>query len=303
MSMTELVYSSHDRCEYLHREWIVERALRSWDNKTILYLPFSSGARPDQEYSWGTFAPYLDRFRCWGLDPRTFFWTEGLGREDAQLFFDWLSGSEVVILGGGRTTTGLDRYRAIGRAFGNPDAFVETLWDRQRRGKLTVGFSAGADQLCEWSCDDPSLRCFGLVPRVVVQLHFERGAEGRIQELAWAHPDCLVFGLPNDSGVAAVQGTTRAGRPFQVLQVVTDNSWDRPEDHWHIKTRQGVKVEHRYADGRDWKFNGGDEILRVFHQDGGSEVWIKRPELPNYVDYWTQEPTWYTSAGQILDER
>jgi len=155
MRPTELVYSSHDRCEHIHRDWLVERALQSWDNKTILYLPMSSGARGDQEYSWGTFSWYFDRFRQYGLQPRNFFWDESMSRNDAQLFFDWLLHSEVVILGGGSTGTGVERYRAMGgRWFGNDDAFLETLRTRQLHGRLTAGFSAGAAQLCEHRCDD-----------------------------------------------------------------------------------------------------------------------------------------------------
>ena len=41
MQPTCFVYSSHNRCEYIHRWWIVERALQSQDNKSILYLPMS----------------------------------------------------------------------------------------------------------------------------------------------------------------------------------------------------------------------------------------------------------------------
>ena len=90
MRPTEFVYSAHDRCEHIHRDWIVQRALESGDNKTILYLPVSSGARADQEYSWGTFSWYFDRFRGYGLEPRTFIFHDGMSRDDAQRFFDWL---------------------------------------------------------------------------------------------------------------------------------------------------------------------------------------------------------------------
>src|SRR5512137_2351445 len=98
MMATELIYSAHDRCEHIHRDWLVQRALESWTNKTILYLPMSSGERGDQEYSWGTFSWYFDRFREWGLDPRVFFWDDGLSQQDAQALFDVLRGSQVVIL-------------------------------------------------------------------------------------------------------------------------------------------------------------------------------------------------------------
>ncbi|MBI4859215.1 MAG: hypothetical protein HY815_02930 [Candidatus Riflebacteria bacterium] len=303
MRVTEMVYSSHDRCEHIHRDWLVQRALESWDNKTILYLPMSSGAQNDQEYSWGTFSWYFDRFRRWGLEPRTFFWKDELPRDAVQLFFDWLLNSEVVILGGGSTTVGHQRYRALGgKYFGNPDAFFETLRGRQAQGKLTAGFSAGADQLCELSGDNER-PLFGLIHKVIVTLHHERGREGHLQYLAERHPDCLVFGLPNDSGIAVSQGLTWRGNYWQLIQCVTDQSWDKPDDQHHIKTRQGVKIEHRYADGRGWQFNGGDELLRVFYPGGAWEAWSKRPQVPNYYSYGSQGGTHYHSIEHVLSDR
>ncbi|HEY3354898.1 MAG TPA: Type 1 glutamine amidotransferase-like domain-containing protein [Polyangia bacterium] len=302
MQPTELVYSSHDRCEHIHKDWIVQRALASWDNKTILYLPVSSGARGDQEYSWGTFSGYLDRFRQFGLEPRTFLWADDLRREDAQRFFDWLRDSEVVILGGGRTSTGLERYRAMGGLFGNPQAFVETLQQRQAQGKLTVGFSAGAAQLCEYTCDDGG-PAFGLLAKIIVTLHHEDAARGHLQWLASTHSDCLVFGLPNDAGVAVTRGYTGQGNYWQLIQLIVDKSWDRAEDAWHIKTRQGMPIEHRYADGRDWRFYGGEVVLRVFYQGGGWEAWIKRPDVPVFHEYGSQRECRYRSVEEILGER
>ena len=41
MRPTALIYSSHDRCKYIHKEFIIQRALESWDNKTLLHLPMS----------------------------------------------------------------------------------------------------------------------------------------------------------------------------------------------------------------------------------------------------------------------
>ncbi|MEW6366366.1 MAG: hypothetical protein AB1714_17210 [Acidobacteriota bacterium] len=303
MKPTELVYSSHDRCEYLHRDWMVMRALESYDNRTIFYLPFSSGAWADQDYSWGTFSWYFDRFAPDGLVPRSFFWSEDLKPEDAALFFHWLANSEVVILGGGKTRTGIERYNGIGeRFYDDPERFLRTLRERQSSGKLTVGYSAGADQLCEYSGDDSS-PCYGLIHKVVVRLHFSPGGEGHIEHLARTHTDCLAFGLPNDSGIAANQGYTSQGTFWQYIQVITDNSWDKPEDQHHIKTRQGVKIEHRYPDGRDWKFNGGDSLLRLIHRDGGQEAWIRQPHEPTLRDYWSHEPTEYRTPAEIVGSR
>jgi len=303
MIPTELVYSSHDRCEHIHRDWIVQRALESWDNKTLLYLPCSSVTRENQEYSWGTFSWYLDRFRQYGLEPRHFFYEENLRREDVQVFFDWLRYSQVVILGGGRTTLGMDRYRTLGgRYFGNPEAFVQTLWARQAQGLLTVGFSAGAAQLCEHSCDE-DVPTFGLIAKTVVTLHHDPAARGYLEHLTHRNPDCLVFGLPNDSGIAVERGFTGQGHYWQLVQFITDCSWDKPEDHHHIKTRQGIRIEHRYLDGREWRFNGGDVLLRVFYKGDGWEGWIKRPEVPVFHEYGTQRECGYRSVEEILGSR
>jgi hypothetical protein len=305
MKPTELVYSSHDRCEYLHRDWIVERALRSWTNKTLFYLPFSSGQQGDQEYSWGTFSGYLDRFRQYGLEPRSMIWSESMSQEDADRCFRWLSESEVVILGGGSTAIGLRRYDGLGeRFFNDPERMLRALKDRRARGLLTVGFSSGADQLCEWSCDfDDPVHCYGRVRQVITRLHHDWGGEGQVQELVRRHPECLVFGLPNDSGIAVEEGVTGRGHHWQRLRFVVDASWDRPEDQWHIKTRQGLRVLHRYADGREWKFNDGDTLVRVFHADGGQEAWIGLPHLPVYLGYLDQEPTGFHSLEEIVASR
>jgi len=303
MKPTELVYSSHDRSEYLHKDWIVQRALENWNNKTVFYLPMSSGSRKDQEYSWGTFSWYFDRFRQFGLDPRTFMYEDSISRHDAQLFFDWLLHSEVVILGGGAPETGMDRYRAMGgKYFGNSNAFLETLRTRQVQGKLTVGFSAGAAQLCEYSCDDYT-PAFGLMTKVITTLHYESASDPWLYTLAHRHPDCMVFGLPNDSGVATAQGHTGQGNFWQLIWFITDNSWDRPEDQWHIKTRQGARIEHKYADGRSWSFNGGDIMLRVWYRDGGRQAWVKKPDCPVFHDRDSQRETHYRSVEEILGER
>ena len=70
---TALIYSSHNRCDYLHRDWIVQRALEHPHNKSILYLPFGMESRDSQEFSWGTFKWYFDRFSPFGLNAMVFF--------------------------------------------------------------------------------------------------------------------------------------------------------------------------------------------------------------------------------------
>jgi len=298
---TELVYSSHDRCEFLHRHYIVDRALESPFNKSVFYLPLSSGSWGDQHYSAGTFSWYFDRFRAAGLVQHDFYWSDDLRLQDAELFFQRIADCEVVILGGGSTVLGLERYGELGRRFyGDPDRFVRTLRERQAKGMLTVGFSAGADQLCEHACSDPAI-CYGLVRNVVVRLHFEHGVEGHVAGLAREYSDCLVFGLPNDSGLAVVNGSTPKGASWQLIEFVIDASWDKPEDQWHIRTRQGLRIEHRYRDGRDWQFNGGDLLLRVFSLNGHSEqTWIKPIHEEHWRNYETQEPSAFLSAEDII---
>jgi hypothetical protein len=301
MQPTELIYSSHERCEHLHRDWLVQRALESWTNKTLLYVPFSSGARGDQEYSWGTFSWYLDRFRGFGLEPRVFFWDDHLRREDVDRFFGWLYHSQVVILGGGRTDTGLRRFWELGdRWLGDGGKFLRVLRERQARGFLTAGFSAGADQLAQYSCDGLGA-CLGLSRNVIVQLHYDHSRAGHLEWLARQKPDCHVFGLPNDSGIAVNQGTTAHGNLWQMIRFVVDRSWDKPEDQHHIKTRQGLKIVHRYADGREWVYDAGDSLLRVIFPDGVHQrAWIGSPHQPSLVDYWTQQPTGLHSFDEVL---
>ncbi|MBI4865210.1 MAG: Type 1 glutamine amidotransferase-like domain-containing protein [Candidatus Riflebacteria bacterium] len=301
MRATELVYSSHDRCEVIHRDWIVQRILES-EKKTVLYLPMSSVSKGDQEYSWGTFSWYFDRFRPMGLVPRHQLYDSEMSVADAKVLLEWLAQSDVVILGGGETKTGMLRYQAVAeRATGNPGAFCQILKQRQANGLLTAGFSAGAVQLCQHSFDDAGA-VFGLVRNVITTLHYEPAGAKFLQGIAQRYPDCLVFGLPNDSGIAVSQGTTKGGKVWQHIEFVADYSWDKPEDQWHIKTRQGVKVEHRYADGRSWSFNGGDVLVRVFDPKRGDSTYIKWPDGPVFCDRNTQGETPYRSVEEIIEK-
>ena len=87
MQPTALIYSSHNRCEYIHRTWIVERALQSIDNKTIFHIPFSQNSLHEQEYDFNNFKWYYDRFTQWGLNYSVFYWTDSLKKEDIDLFY------------------------------------------------------------------------------------------------------------------------------------------------------------------------------------------------------------------------
>lgn len=304
---TALLFSSHNRCEHIHRDWIVQRALESLDNKTVFLIPFSMDRHDQQEYSWGTFKWYFRKFEQWGLRANTFFWNDNLTRQDAEVFFHHLYNDQVVILGGGNSELGMERYTALGQYFfGDPGMTRRILHERQNRGLLTVGFSAGSDQLGEllheavWEAmDNPN--GFGLAKNVMTTLHHERGREEALQHSAHMLPSCLVFGLPNDSGIAVDQGHLPSGNIWQIIEVIIDNTWDLPQDAFHIKTRMGMKVEHYYHDGRHWSFNHGDRIIRIMSPDGrGYRAWISPAGSGRYVEYHTQRPSGFSSIDEIF---
>ena len=306
MRATALVYSSHDRCNYIHNDWIVQRALQG--NRQIMHLPMSMGPQHSQEYGWGNFRWYFDFYRDLGLEAFPFFWNDGLRKEDVDKLMHWLWHAEVVILGGGNPTLGLQRYKALGEwYYGEPGMFGRILHERQDRGLLTVGFSAGVDQLCEYMSsgiefDIPDMDGFGLCRNIMALSHFEHGhADHTLWEGASGFPHCMVFGLPNDSGLAVDQGWLPSGNVWQIIHVITDNSWDNPRDGFHIKTRQGVKVQHTYPDGRRWGFNGGDTIVRIQSPDNSfTDAFILSAQGGPIIHYWNQQPTGYSSIGEIL---
>ena len=301
---TALVYSSHNRCEYLHRHWIVQRALEHPYNKSILYLPFSMQDRESQEYSWGTFKWYFDRFARYGLDARVFFWSDRLSRHDAEIFFSMVEKAQVVILGGGDVSLGFERYDAMGgHFFDDYDRFKNCLQQRQSAGKLTVGYSAGAAQLVDVCAQDDYHRCYALIHNVTVNLHHDPGRQAELRAVAARFSGHLAFGLPNDSGIAANQGFLPSGNKWQLLQFIIDNSWDLAEDQVHIKTRQGMGIEHIYHDGRQWVFNGGDALLRIFSPDYTYQgSWIIPAGRSSVIDYWRQSPAPYVSIDHIMSD-
>lgn len=304
---TSLVYSSHNCSPHLHYHWLVERALNS-DGKRVLYLPMSEAPRGDddyerQEFGYGKFRWYLNRFRDRGLRPDTFYWSKDLSLDDAESFFQMAREAEVLILGGGSSRLGMSRYRAMGeRFFGDPNKLASVLHERQRSGMLTAGFSAGADQLCDLMCEsayDGELKGFGLSARMAVTLHHEPGRNDTLRAGASRHPWVQWFGLPNDAGIASEQGTLPSGSFYQVLEFIIDTSWDIPEDAFHIKTRHGAKIEHVYADGRHWSFNNQDRLVRVLsHDERYHGLFIVTGD--RVIDYWSQEPTGYHNIEHIL---
>lgn len=286
MRGTALIYSSHNRGELLHNDLIIQRALRGVDNKRILFLPMSetvqNGSEMErQEFSWGTFRWYFDFYKKYGLDYLPFYWNSGLRKEDVDLLWKYLWESEVVVLGGGHSRTGMQRYRDLGEHFnGDRETFSRILHERQQRGLLTVGYSAGADQLCEFVLSsafrpmrDP--RGFGLAHNVMTTLHHDKSANDDLLVMARHFPQCMVFGLPNDSGLYVDQGRLASGNNWQVIDFIIDNTWSIPQEVFHVKTRYGAKIEHMGANGRHWSFNGGDRMVRVWSQDGRfSEAWL-----------------------------
>ena len=132
-------------------------------------------------------------------------------------------------------------------------------------------------------------------------LHHERGREGTIAEAARRFPHFMVFGLPNDSGLAVDQGRLPSGNIWQIIEFVIDTTWDLPQDAWHIKTRNGMKIEHYYPDGRHWSFNGGDRIVRVIAPSFlEHDAWFLPAHGGGIFHYWSQRPSGYSSVEEIL---
>lgn len=310
MRGTALIYSSHSRCNVIHNDFIAQRALRGRDNRRILFLPMSEPPHGNnelerQEFAYGAFRWFFRFYEPFGLEHMPFYWTSSLRKEDVELLWHLLASSEVVILGGGHSATGLARYKQLGAQFdGEPGKFGRILHERRQRGLLTVGFSAGADQLCEhifrhvW--DGPGdTDGFGLVRKTLVTLHHEASRNGDLWYAAKRFPDHLVFGLPNDSGINVDWGVLPSGNIWQAYEFIIDCSWDAPNDAFHIKTRQGALIEHFDNMGRHWAFRGGDRLVRITsHDHRYDQAWILGGGRP--VNYWTREPSRHGSIEDIL---
>lgn len=308
MRGTALIYSSHNRGEYLHDRYITERALRG--DGTVLFLPMSetvqNGSEMErQEFSWGTFRWYFDRFRRHGLKAWPFYWSSRLSKADVDELWRQIWGAEVVILGGGSSLVGMQRYKELGHRFdGEWGKFGRLLHERKARGLLTVGFSAGADQLCESlgrraRGEDRDVHGVGLVRKTLVTLHHEPSRNETLARAARRFGDHMVFGLPNDSGINHDWGRLPSGNIWQVYEFVVDTSWDLPGDTFHIKTRHGAQIEHFYSDGRRWGFNGGDLMVRIESPDGSwSDAWIR--SQGRWFHRGSQRPSSFRSVEQLL---
>jgi hypothetical protein len=199
----------------------------------------------------------------------------------------------------------MERFKELGARFdGEWGKFGRILHERMERGLLNVGFSAGADQLSQYlfrkSWGRPGYNDgFGCARNVMVAPHHEPGDNHSLWNAARGHPHCMVFGIPNDSGIYLDQGVLPSGNHWQVIEFVVDKSWDRPEDGFHIKTRQGALVDHVYSDGRHWAFNGGDVMVRIQSPDNSFHQAFYTHGGRLY-HYWTQEPAWHSSVEEVL---
>ena len=306
MHATSLIYSSHNCGHDIHYGWIVRRALESGE-KRILHLPMSEGSQLDvddkdrQEYGYSKFRWFFNRYNHLGLKHHAFYYSKDLTKRDADILCDMLANYEVVLFGGGNSPLGMRRYRAIGeRFYGDPHRIGSIIHERQKRGLLTVGFSAGADHLAEVMSESAwgeERTGFGVSSRIAVTLHHESGREETLIRGARKYPHIMWFGLPNDSGIATQQGQLPSGRWWQVIECVLDSSWDVPQEAFHIKTRFGAKIEHYYADGRHWSFNNGDRIVRI-SGEGMDSAWIVSGN--EIRDYGSQAIIGYGDVGDIL---
>ncbi len=309
MNPTVLVYSSHQRCHRLHHDHIVRRALAG--NRRILFVAMAETVQHGDEMarqveSWESFRWYFDQFRGEGLEASPFYWSSGLKQGDVDLLWRLLWESEVVVLGGGGSANGMGRFLELGARFaGEPGKFGRLLHERQARGLLTAGYSAGADQLCSYlfrRTENLPCDAFGLLRDTMISLHHEPGFRDGLREKARRVPDVMLFGVPNDSGLLGTVGTTPKGNRFQMIDFVIDNSWDRPEDQWHIRTRQGALIDHYYPDGRLWAFRDGHALLRITSPDRRyDEAWIAADG--RIFHYASQQPAPAGSFGEIIASR
>lgn len=308
MHGTALLYGSHSRSPYIHGHFIAERALNGWAAHRILFLPMSTPDPMRQHGSWDDYRWFFEQnYGGRGLELVPFYWSDNLQKSDVDELWRLMWDSEVVVLGGGYSTTGIERFKHLGERFdGEWGKFGRILHERAARGLLNVGFSAGADQMAQYmfrkSWNMPGNNDgFGCARNVMVLMHYEKSEFGDLCAAASQNPHCLVFGLPNDSGLYLDQGALPSGNLWQRIETVIDESWDNPNDQFHIKTRQGVRIESAYSDGRQWVFNGGDQIVRIQSPDlKFHEVFVKPSSGGPLLNYWTQKPSNFDSIESVL---
>ncbi len=299
MKGTVLVYSAHAPCRYIHEQRIVKRALEGKHNKRILFLPMSEGVHangdefPSQRFGYHKFKWFFDRYKQYGLEVVPFYYASSLKANDVKTLMNYIRSSEVVFFGGGNPPLGMRRFLELGKKFYNDPGYIQKLlYKRQQQGKLTVGFSAGAEQLCEHG--------FGLARNILITLHHEYARSSAVKNLARQNSRCLCFGLPNDSGIEIDQGRLPNGSLYQVIDFILDRTWDRPEDQWHIKTRAGTKIDHFYPDGRHWAFNVRDKLVRIVYPNGFYKAWTISGGKIMYYRSTNRAP--YSSIREILEK-
>jgi len=306
MKPTVLIYSSHTRCEYLHSEFLISRALEPDGTKTVLHLPMSARSQRAQRFDYSAFRWYYQRFRKNGLSYHPFYWNAAIRKSDAEIFFEMVRDSQVLVLGGGLSSLGLARYVRMGEILcGNGDLFRQMLWQRHHRGRLTAGFSAGAEQLSQYLSGVARCRLlnpygFGLAKNIAATVHYVPGRNRYLKKLARILPQCLVFALPNDSGLAITQGPLFGGGFFQIIHCIVDCSWDNPADAVHVKTRMGAKIQHFYPNGKEWGFNGGDLLVRLVSADEMHQEITIVTNRGEFIEYRQWKPSPYRSIEEIL---
>ncbi len=95
MRGTSFIYSSHDRSNYIHDQFIVQRALRGRDNRRILFLPMSEPPQGGneierQEFAWGNFRWFFRHYDAYGLEYLPFYWSSSLRPEDVDMLWHYL---------------------------------------------------------------------------------------------------------------------------------------------------------------------------------------------------------------------
>jgi hypothetical protein len=255
------MYDSLQGCRHIHGDWIVRRALNAKQNPTVVYLPMSNDEDHgmSQRETSEAFFRLFQRGVALGLRPSVHYWRQDLGRREIRQIFQELETCAVLILGGGSSALGLTRYCGLGRTgFGEPARFKRLLETRHAQGKLTVGFSAGAEQLSTslmgtLEYEDRLQPGLGLIQEIMVSVHYspERAdVLGRAQKL---HPGCQIFALPNETGLGICQRTRADGKVEQWIEVIIDPSVDPSKPY----------ITHVDANGRTWEHSHGVRIKRV----------------------------------------
>ena len=248
------MYDSLRECRVIHGEWIVRRALSAGADATVVYLPMSNDEEHGQSQQQ-TAEAFLRLFEQTAPQMRVKvpYWRSGFSGEEIEHMFRDFETCEVLILGGGTSALGLARYREIGvTGFRDAGRFRRTLEARLARGRLTVGFSAGAEQLSSSLTGvleyegrvEPG---FALVRDLIVAVHFEPRRAGALRRAQELHPGHQVLALPNETALGICQRELEDGRVWQLIEVIVDPSASRSTPFvTHLDHRGSV---HEHAHG------------------------------------------------------